>query len=120
MKATSAKVASAQGVGRNGPALIWVPFPDEASAASIATALLDERLIVCANILPVMTSLYQWRGERGESRESGALLKTDSALLDRAIARLNELHPYDEPAIVGWNCDAAAPATMAWTASLLV
>jgi periplasmic divalent cation tolerance protein len=105
--------------GSLGPALIWCPFPDSAIAATVCSALLDEGLIACANMLPDMHSLYTWNGERGESRETGALLKTDAALLDKAIARLNELHPYDEPAIVGWRCDAALPATAAWLGGLV-
>jgi periplasmic divalent cation tolerance protein len=46
------------------------------------------------------------------------LLKTNAAVLDRAITRLTELHPYDEPAILGWRCDAAAPGTAAWLGAL--
>jgi periplasmic divalent cation tolerance protein len=101
-----------------GPALIWSSFADEASAAEAAGRLLDEGLIACANLLPGMRSLYQWRGERDEARECAALFKTDGALLDRALARLGEIHPYDTPAIVGWRADAAAPATVAWLGEL--
>jgi periplasmic divalent cation tolerance protein len=101
-----------------GPSLIWCPFPDAATAAATAKTLLDERLVACANILPAMLSLFEWNGERGEATEAGALFKTDGALLDRAIARLAQEHPYDEPAIVAWHCDAAAPATAAWLGAL--
>ncbi len=95
-------------------ALIWSPFADEASAEAAAGVLLDEGLIACANILPPMRSLYVWRGERGESREVGALFKTDAALLDRATARLAEVHPYEAPAILGWRADTAPLATRLW------
>lgn len=99
-------------------ALVWCPFPDEESAAAAATRLLDEELVACANILGSMRSLYQWKGERGDDREVGVLFKTDAALLDRAVTRIAELHPYDTPAVLGWRCDAAAPATAAWLAAL--
>jgi periplasmic divalent cation tolerance protein len=102
-----------------GPALIWCPFPTPESAAEICSTLLDEGLIACANMLPGMVSLFTWNGERGESVETGVLLKTDAALLDKAIARLGKLHPYDEPAILGWRCDAAHPATASWLGKLL-
>ncbi len=102
-----------------GPALIWCPFPDAAAAAATAKLLLDERLVACANILPAMLSLFEWNGERGESSEAGALFKTDAAFLDRAIARLAELHPYDEPAIIGWRADASTPGTAQWLGGLL-
>lgn len=101
-----------------GPALIWCPFPDAATAAATAKALLDERLVACANVLPAMISLFEWNGERGEATEAGALFKTDAALLERAIARLAEEHPYDEPAILAWRCDAATPGTAAWLGGL--
>jgi periplasmic divalent cation tolerance protein len=100
------------------PALIWCPFPDSASAEAAADALLDEGLIACANLLPGMRSRFLWQGQRGAAEEVGALLKTNAALLRAAIARLASLHPYDEPAILGWLCDAAAPATAAWLAAL--
>jgi periplasmic divalent cation tolerance protein len=100
------------------PALIWCPFPDSASAEAAADTLLDEGLIACANLLPGLRSRFVWRGTRGAAEETGALLKTNAALLPAAIARLASLHPYDEPAILGWHCDAAAPATAAWLAAL--
>lgn len=99
-------------------ALIWSTFASEAEAEAAANALLDEGVIACANILPGVRSLYAWNGERGEGREVGALFKTDAAVLDQAVARLAELHPYDTPAIVGWQVDAAAPATAQWLGTL--
>lgn len=99
-------------------ALIWSPFADEASADKAAGQLLDEGLVACANILPAMRSLYIWQGERGAAQECGVLFKTHASLLDRAVARLAAIHPYDCPAITGWHADAVAPATAAWLAGL--
>ena len=98
-------------------ALIWSPFASEDDAAKAAASLLDEGLIACANLVPVR-SLYVWQGERGEARECGALFKTSEGLLDKAVARLAEIHPYETPAITGWRADAAAAATAAWLAGL--
>ncbi|HTK73482.1 MAG TPA: divalent cation tolerance protein CutA [Croceibacterium sp.] len=98
-------------------ALIWSPFASEDDAAKAAAALLDEGLIACANLVPVR-SFYVWQGERGEARECGALFKTSEGLLDKAVARLAEIHPYETPAITGWRADAAAAATAAWLAGL--
>jgi len=95
-------------------ALIWCPFADEASAAAAARQLLDERLIACANILPPMRSIYTWQGERGEAAEVGVLFKTDASVLDRATARLAEIHPYDTPAVLGWRTDTVAKPTAEW------
>ena len=99
-------------------ALIWSTFADEAQAEAAAGALLDEGLIACANLLPAVRSLHVWNEARGEGREVGVLFKTHAKLLDRAVARLGELHPYEAPAIVGWRAEAAAPATAAWLGDL--
>ncbi|GGY91064.1 divalent-cation tolerance protein CutA [Novosphingobium colocasiae] len=96
------------------PALIWCPFPDEAAARAVAGALLDEGLAACANLVPGLTSLFVWNGARDEAREIGMLVKTNAALLDAAVARLGMLHPYEEPAITGWICDAASAGTRVW------
>jgi len=100
------------------PALVWCPFPDRASAEGVADALIDEGMIACANIFPGMVSLYRWNGSLGRGEECGVLFKTNSAVLDSAIARLSALHPYEQPAILGWRCDAATPETAAWLAAL--
>jgi len=100
-------------------ALIWCPFADEAGAAAAAQQLLDEGLVACANILPPMRSLYTWQGERGEAVEVAVLFKTDASLLERATARLAEIHPYDTPAVLGWRVDAAPPPTAEWLAALV-
>ena len=95
-------------------ALIYCPFPDEETAEKIGSTLLDEDLIGCINIGAPIRSLFAWDGERGEGIEVPALLKTHAQLLDPAIARLEGLHPYDAPAILGWNCDAAGAGTQEW------
>lgn len=100
------------------PALIWCPFASEEEAAAVCSRLLDEGLIACANILPAMRSLYQWQGERGDTAETGVLLKTNAELLPRAIERLEELHPYDAPAISGWVTDQAGKAMQDWLGNL--
>lgn len=102
-----------------GPVLAWCPFPDESSAREAAGLLLDEGLIACANIMPGMVSLYIWNGERGDARECGVIFKTDAFLTERLVTRLSALHPYEEPAILVWRCDAAAKGTAAWLASLV-
>ena len=101
-----------------GPALVWCPFANPDEARSTASVLLDEGLIACANILPEMESHFVWNGLRDTAREAGALLKTNCDMLEKVVARLEVLHPYAQPAIVGWRCDVTTPATAAWLGGL--
>lgn len=95
-------------------ALAYAPFPDSASAREVAGTLLAEKLIACANILGPVEAVFEWKGERASEQEVGVLFKTTGNALDTLIERLGELHPYDTPAILGWCCDAAHPATLGW------
>jgi len=95
-------------------ALVWCPFPDPDSARTCAGTLLDEGLIACANILGPIESHFVWDGVRASGEETAVLFKTTADLLTATVARLGLLHPYDTPAIIGWQSDAAHPATLAW------
>ena len=99
-------------------ALVWCPCPDEETARSLARTLVEERLAACGNVIGPIRSIFSWQGEVSETEECGLLLKTDERLLDRAVARLEQAHPYDEPAVLGWRCDAAGEATGAWLSAL--
>lgn len=100
-------------------ALVWCPCPDEDTARSLARTLVEEKLAACGNVIGPIHSVFCWRGEVDEVREFGLLLKTDVRLLEQAIARLEQTHPYDEPAVLGWRCDAAGAATQAWLGALV-
>ena len=100
-------------------ALIWCPFGTAAQAQAVARQLLSERLVAGANILPAITSVFSWQGEIQSGEEVAVLFKTDAALLDAATARLEQLHPYDTPAIAGWAADSTPPVTGKWLADTL-
>jgi periplasmic divalent cation tolerance protein len=101
--------------------MAWCPFPDSESAESSVNSLLDEGLAACANILPGMRSIFVWQGQREKAEEVGVLLDpklTNSALLQPLVSRLEQLHPYDEPAIMAWHCDHFSAATAQWLGGL--
>ena len=95
-------------------AMIWCPFPDADTAETVARNLLEENLVACANILPGVSSVYRWKGRIETGDEVGVLFKTTQASLENATIRLEQLHPYETPAIMGWPVSAAPPATLAW------
>ncbi len=99
-------------------ALIWCPFPDRAAAEQAAAKLLDENLIACANMVEGVHSLFEWDGERGSGSECGVLFKTHADRLAEAVARIEALHPYDTPAVMGWRCEMPGNATAAWLGNL--
>jgi periplasmic divalent cation tolerance protein len=92
-----------------------------ADAESLARTLVAERLAACVNVLPVMTSVYRWRGAVEQEREQQLLIKTSLDRVEALQARLRTLHPYELPEFVvlpatafegyaAWVRDAVTPA----------
>lgn len=95
-------------------ALLWCPFPDRESAREAAAALLDEKLVACANILGEIESHFVWEGKRSCGQEVAVIFKTVPGAASASVSRLGELHPYDTPAIIGWDCEVVHPLTATW------
>lgn len=70
------------------------------SASELATALLQERLCACVNVVPGVVSHYWWNGALDTSRECLLVLKTTVANVDALRRRLVELHPYEVPEVL--------------------
>jgi periplasmic divalent cation tolerance protein len=80
--------------------VLYVTCGSRGEALTIGRALVDERLAACANILSPLVAVYRWQGALQEDGESGLLLKTRRALIDRATARIKALHGYAVPCVV--------------------
>lgn len=74
--------------------------PDAEQAERIARALVEERLIACANLVPGLTSIYRWEGAVQAEAEVLLVMKTRRALVPRLKERLPQLHPYEVPELV--------------------
>ena len=93
---------------------IYVTAPDAEGAKALADALLERRLIACANLLPGMRSLYRWRGRTEDDAEVAMILKTTADRVDPALAAIEELHPYEVPCAVAWPVEAGLGAYLDW------
>ena len=95
---------------------VYAVFADREEAERVATALVEERLAACANILGPCRSIYRWQGEVERADEVPALFKTAADRAPALLARLAELHSFEVPAAVVWPvADALAPYA-AWVA----
>jgi len=83
-------------------------------ALRIARALLEERLIACANVLDGMTSVYRWDGATREDREAVLILKGRTELMDQVTQRVRELHQYDCPCVEWWPISGGNADYLNW------
>lgn len=80
--------------------MIYVTASGVEEAKKIAKILLKEKIVACANIIPVMESIYWWEGDLEEDVESILLLKTSSKYVDKVMDRVREIHSYQTPCVL--------------------
>ncbi len=69
-------------------------------AKTMADALLKDRLIACAQIVPKVESLYRWQGQIEAAEECLMLLKTTAAHYDLIEQIIKKRHNYQNPEII--------------------
>ena len=97
--------------------LVYTTAPDEKAAKEISGALLEKRLIACANISQPHVSLYRWQGKIEEGREVAMILKTREELFDRVKEEILKLHSYECPCIVQIPVEGGHAAFLDWIKS---
>lgn len=94
--------------------LIYVTASNRDEALRLARALVEERLVACANVLDGATSLYWWDGKVQEEAEAVLIAKTRASLVESVVARVKALHSYSRPCVVALPIQAGNPAFLQW------
>lgn len=82
------------------PRVVLITCPDSTSGTTLARAFVERSLVACVNMVPGVTSIYQYEGELHEDSEVLLICKTVDARVEALEAVLRELHPYDVPEFV--------------------
>ncbi len=102
------------GQTRSQTLLIFTNLPDEASAQSLATALVSERLAACVSILAPCRSTYRWQGAIENARETPILIKTTECRYAALEAAIRARHPYELPEIIAVPVAYGLPEYLRW------
>lgn len=94
--------------------IIYITTGSDEEATRIASAMVEERLAACANVLPPIRSVYQWQGKIEQDQEIALILKTRAELVDKVTERVKELHSYDCPCVIALPIDGGNPAFLDW------
>lgn len=94
--------------------LVYTTYPDAETARSIVQALVEERLIACGNLFPVVESIYRWQGGVQSAGEVFGVLKTTRSCLTALATRYRALHPYQVPELVTVSVEDGLPTYLTW------
>lgn len=83
-------------------------------AKPIIKKLLNEKLIVCASVIPKVLSFYYWEGEFCEDVEVKVILKSKKSFFDDILERISEESSYDVPEVSMLEVKDANPEYLKW------
>lgn len=95
-------------------AIGWTTTPDRPLAERIGRALVEQRLVACAQITGPVTSIYRWQNEVCQEEEFRLVLKFVAGREDSVLAALTRLHPYETPQWIVTHADASSRDYVAW------
>jgi periplasmic divalent cation tolerance protein len=94
--------------------VVFVTAPSAEVAASLAKALVTEKLVACVNIMPGLRSIYAWEGKVCDESEVLCVLKTRRALFAAVRERVVALHPYQVAEIIALPLVEGNAPYLAW------
>ena len=94
--------------------IVFMTASTKEEAVKIICALLEERLIACANIIDHVSSLFWWQEKIEEEKEVLAIMKSHESLFKKLSKRLTELHSYEVPEILALPIVNGLPSYLDW------
>ena len=98
---------------------VFVTTPNISVARKLAAAVLSERLVACANLIPKIESHYWWKGQLESSSEVLILFKTARKKLTELERCVVKNHPYETPEFIAVGLDHGAEKYLSWITSSL-
>jgi len=94
--------------------VILVTAKDKEEAQVLSTALLESKLIACANIVPGAESMYWWEGKIERSQEALLVLKAQSKDFEAIRQLIKVKHSYDTPEIIAVPVEQGDQEYLQW------
>lgn len=96
------------------PILVYMTAGSTDEAQVLARTLVEHKLAACVNILPGMTSVYDWQGTIELDQEVVLLAKTVEANFNALCSLVTDIHSYEVPCIVALPITSGLPDYLSW------
>ena len=94
--------------------LVITSWPEIDGAREQAGRWLEKKLAASVNILPLMESMYHWKGEIRRGTEHKIFIKTTGDRLAALQQEIRAAHPYAVAEILHFRIDSADPDYLDW------
>ncbi len=99
--------------------LVLMTASSKDEAKKIVRSLLEEKLIVCANMIDSVSSVFWWQDKIEEAKEVLVIMKSHQELFKWLSTRVKELHSYDTPEILALSIVDGSSHYLEWMKKVL-
>jgi periplasmic divalent cation tolerance protein len=94
--------------------IVMTTVPTLETAQQLAEVLVRRRFAACVNIMPAMTSVYEWKGKLETGQEHMLMIKTRSGRYRDVEAEILNIHPYELPEILTISIQSGLSSYLHW------
>ncbi|XP_069358449.1 protein CutA homolog [Maniola hyperantus] len=92
----------------------YVTVPNKDVGKTIGHGLVKNKLAACVNIVPEVTSIYEWKDEINEDSEALLMIKTRTSQVDKLTEYVRSVHPYEVCEVISLPIKNGNPPYLKW------
>lgn len=92
----------------------FVTCPNDTVARTLARGIVENKLAACVNIVPAITSVYEWQGKIEEDSEVMLMIKTRSSKVPALAEYVRSHHPYEVAEVISLPIEQGNPPYLKW------
>ena len=94
--------------------VVLVTASSQEEAVSLGRILVGKKLVACVNVIPNVSSIFQWDGDVNQEQECLMILKSRIGIFDALEATVKANHSYDVPEIIALPIVKGSSEYLSW------
>lgn len=94
--------------------VVYVTASSEKEGEIVARAVISRKLAACVNIIPKITSVYEWEGKVEKEQEVLLMIKAPKRLIPELTKEVQRVHSYDVPEVIALDVEGGSNEYISW------
>ncbi|XP_037868919.1 protein CutA homolog [Bombyx mori] len=99
--------------------VVYVTVPNDEVGRTIGHGLVKNKLAACVNSIPGITSIYEWKNEINEDKETLLMIKTRTSQVDKLTEYVRSNHPYEVCEVISVPIKNGNPPYLKWIGDIV-